>query len=722
MSFFKSKYFFDSSIALLKNKWLPFVLGLPLFFCLHHYEGIICDARLYLLQVINRWYPERFINDPPFMFGNQDSYGIFSVIYGFIVQHFHIDTGTFYFTFLGYSLWLLAASYFLYQFARKFNLRLWFLPLFWGFLFYSGDEMPNVLVYFFHYIEYFNCSRLFSIAVAILGIGFIIADKKITSIICFLLGTLIHPITAGWCLPLWLFCYYPKTRIPVAVVSALLPLTFLFHTGVFDIYPVDWGNCTRNHDVSHQMLYREIVAVLFFGLVVPRFTSNKKMLDFSKAVFWVLLIGFYWTVTGGVGKHIFIYQVQTWRVEWIFFILAFPVFVYLFIQSRFIHGVPVNTRHVALWLFGYGIFMPNSSVCIVVIALSLLFIPPKKLNVNIVLGFLALLCIFSAGLQELIKISLTGVVRVNMSVSDMYKETQNLLFLEFLIIIALIIRWLVKRQYRYILPIILLAFYIVFPQYQLIPILSICLLLYLDGHIKLWMLIFVLLLSTADIVFINTMRESSVFGFFQKTSIVSLQYLIPIFFSLFAYFIVRKLSKKISTLPLIACSIFLIISAIDSYDQRPSIRKENERNLEQFKRVTIFPQIKDRGKIFFHVHGEYISQPRFQFLTGAYFCETTHMGEPLFKGQYLESRKRDNYLFFKEYRNFRSGERQYEEFTKKELVKKDTLIDRVLFLCSIGEITHLVSNYRLVELKKQDSYKMNELETIYLYGCPNAKD
>ena len=110
MDFFKSKLF-DSSIALLKNKWLPFVLGLPLFFCLHHYEGIICDARLYLLQVINRWYPERFINDPPFMFGNQDSYGIFSVIYGFIVQHFHIDTGTFYFTFLGYLLLLFAEHY-----------------------------------------------------------------------------------------------------------------------------------------------------------------------------------------------------------------------------------------------------------------------------------------------------------------------------------------------------------------------------------------------------------------------------------------------------------------------------------------------------------------------------------------------------------------------------------------------------------------------------------
>ena len=115
---------------LLKCWWLPIVLGLPLFFCLHHYEGIIGDARLYLLQVMHSWQPERFVDDPPFMFGNQDSYGLFTFFYSAVVKYFPIDSGTLVFTFLGQLMWFVSAYYFIMQFVKKYGLRLWFLPVF----------------------------------------------------------------------------------------------------------------------------------------------------------------------------------------------------------------------------------------------------------------------------------------------------------------------------------------------------------------------------------------------------------------------------------------------------------------------------------------------------------------------------------------------------------------------------------------------------------------
>ncbi|MBR6124549.1 hypothetical protein IKQ19_13305, partial [Candidatus Saccharibacteria bacterium] len=114
--------------------------------------------------------------------------------------------------------------------------------------------------------------------------------------------------------------------------------------------------------------------------------------------------------------------------------------------------------------------------------------------------------------------------------------------------------------------------------------------------------------------------------------------------------------------------------------------------------------------------------PRLQFLSGSYFCETSQIGEPLFEKQFIEGRKRDNYIFFKEQRNYIASRGEYERFTRKQLAYKDTLLDRVNFLCSVNEITHFVSNLRLSELALQDSYKMSENEIFYLYGCPNAQN
>ena len=729
MRLFKSKYFFDCSIALLKNKWLPFVLGLPLFFCLHHYNGIVGDARLYLLQVIHKWQPERFVNDPPFMFGNQDSYSVFSSFYSFVLKLFPISEVSFFFTLIGQSFLFFAFFYFIRQFSRKMQIHLWFCPLLFCFIFYSGYNMPNDHIFFWSFIERFNASRLLSLAIAVWGLGFLLQNRKYISLTLFLFGTVVHPITAGWCLPLWLFLYYPKTRVPVTIFALFFPLTYLLHKGPFDIYPNDWGNCTHDHPVTYLMLWREAVAVFFLGFIVPRFTRNENLLKFSKATFGVMLIGFYWSATGGVAKHIFIYQVQTWRVEWLLFVLAMPILFYLiYEQIQLFHHKKVHclsSHHIALVLVGFTMLMPAPCSGSLFIAIALLIAPVKKWNLNLSMLVLSSLCLISASLQELIKNLLWGTIEIKLfNVTDLFRSVNNLLFLQLLLILGIVIKIVyekvVKRDDSILLWIIaiLLLIYIWFPQFQLLPILLLCFALYCNKRINLNLFIPILLLCLWDCLFNTEMRETNVLIGFPRMILNFVDYVLLLIVGIIVCFLDVSKTTRLVTLVVLIC--ILTMCAYIGYDKRDSALKRAESNLNRFRDYTIFPQIKERDKMFYYVQGDYVDDSRVQFLTGSYFGETTPIGEPLFQKQFEEERKRLNYIFFKEQRNFIARRGDWRQFVKDSLSQKNILLDRVSFLCSINEITHLVSNLRLKELEKQDSYKMNENETIYLYGCSNA--
>lgn len=719
------------SVTLLKNKLLPFVLGLPLFFCLHHYAGIVFDARLYLLQVVHNIHPERFLNDPPFMFGNQDSYGLFSLFYGAILKAFPIDKSAFILTFLGQGLWILACFFLFYQFTKRMGFRLWYSPLILLFIIYSGKDMPNDHVFFWAFVEQFNVSRFFSLTIAILGLGLLIANRKQTSLAFFLFGTAIHPLTAGWCLPLWLFFYYPKTRIPIAIISMLFPITFLLHKGPFDVYPVDWGNCTHDHPITFVMLWREAVACFFFGVFIPKFTNNKKLLTFAKAVFGVLLAGFYWSATGGIAKHILIYQVQTWRVEWLFFVLAFPFFAYIVYEQiqLFRHGKTVcfTTSHASLLMMGYAIFTPAPQNIAFIGAVCLLFIRTRQWNLRSSLLSVSFLCIISAGIHELIKISLAGLIKFSLiNFQDLFEETNNLLHLQNLLIIGIVVFCTyhiafhkTSRRKMWFIPLFLLI-YLICPQFQLLPVAVTFLFFYREKTINVKFLIPLLLLCLLDSFFNTDFRPSKILAGFLGKGKDSLIYVIPVLSWISLFFLnISKISRR---LIILSSVLVLSIIAVIGYDERTSSVKLSEYRLNFFKDETIFPNIQNRGKMFYYVLGDYTDESRTQFLTGSYFSETTPIGEALFQGQFEEERKRLNYIFFKEQRGFIAKRNQWRQFVKDSLSHKSLLFDRVNYLCSIDEITHFVSNLRFQGLDKQDSYKMSDYETIYLYGCPNAKN
>lgn len=78
---------------LLKKKWFVYIAGLAFFFVLFRYYGYYEDAGRYLLQAIHFLHPERFVNDVPFMFGNQDSFTVFSPLLVIFFKIFGVNYG-----------------------------------------------------------------------------------------------------------------------------------------------------------------------------------------------------------------------------------------------------------------------------------------------------------------------------------------------------------------------------------------------------------------------------------------------------------------------------------------------------------------------------------------------------------------------------------------------------------------------------------------------------
>ena len=170
--------------------------------------------------------------------------------------------------------------------------------------------------------------------------------------------------------------------------------------------------------------------------------------------------------------------------------------------------------------------------------------------------------------------------------------------------------------------------------------------------------------------------------------------------------------------PMILLLLILGGYAYGHWDGRFGQRIREESKLQTYLNKTIFPQEKDRGRILFFVKGLLVAEPRLQFLSGAYLCETVHVGELFFEGQYKESMKRENYLFYKELIGIAHDGPAYEGFISEKMLSRDTLIDRTYFSCEKREIKNLVTSESELPFIKKDSVLYDGAQWVFLYGCP----
>ena len=297
------------------------VISILFFFCVNHFDGFRQDGILYALQCMNRLEPGRFLNDPAFMFGNQDAFSVFSLIYSVFLKCLPIDLGTFTFCFLIQTFVAASACWMLFRWCAKSHLMhlSLLMTLLFLTLFSYGEERTELFVSI-KTLEAFPVARSLAVGFGFLGFAFLF-DKKKISLLLFLIGSWIHPLTVGWCLPFWGFFWFPKMRMPVVALSLFIPLTILVGREPFAPFPKDWLDLSFDTDHLSDVVSNLFLYVLFFAVSLKQ-KLGKKWKRTVSSFLPVLCVAVYWLVVSVVLRHIFLFQVQTFRIEWICHVFA----------------------------------------------------------------------------------------------------------------------------------------------------------------------------------------------------------------------------------------------------------------------------------------------------------------------------------------------------------------------------------------------------------------
>jgi len=706
-------------IDFLKKPWVIFAIALPYFFCMNNYMGIRIDGVLYTLQVIHRWFPERFVGDPPFMFGNQDSFTIFSPVYGFLMSHLSVDVAALVITFIIQLVFAVAMIQFIRSFARKFDFEHWTLPLVIAFftIYISGSD--RTFIFFSRLVEPYPVPRSLAVAFGIMGLAAIFSKNKWITPVLALIGSAFHPLMAGWVLPVWMFYHFPKTRIPIVVMSALFPLAGYIGVEPFEGYPDDWYykplKCGPWGE-KKEYISRFAVYIAFFGLLISKYNLNKYVRNFTMSIFITAAIAFYWYLWTGINNFILLYQFQVWRMEWLCIVASFVLFACVLydVVSNFRETHSFTTRNLSIILIGLTLFSdvhaPEGLVAAIILLLR------KNENVTkkhfLMLGFMyAVLNLLMAAYCYMLVMGASIPYIVNFPLGNSLYNRYTVT----IAIISLVYGVLVLRKKEFLRAVLFLL-YLVFPQFLLLPIIALAFPL-----LKRWQMVAAIMLIVVDGIWGFPMRTTSI----TLTSLERMQFLWATLFA-FVFVIAWAIKSKyvlIAKILLFLPILFAVPYAVTHWDSRQEKQIIEESNIDQFKRQMIFPQVKDRGKMFFYVNGHLSNHSRLQFLGGNYADYESTVGEIFSKNHFNVAGNRCKIILYKNTeRTFESVSSRctmVNSFFSDSLSNPDILIDRTKYLCSLDEISHLVSDFENLPFVKQDSLRMKVLDkNVYLYECP----
>ena len=704
-------------IDFLKKPWVIFAIDLPYFFCMNNYLGIRIDGVLYTLQVIHRWFPERFVGDPPFMFGNQDSFTIFSPVYGFLMSHLSVDVAALVITFIIQIVFAVAMILFIRAFAKKFGFEHWTLPLVIAFftIYISGSD--RTFIFFSRLVEPYPVPRSLAVAFGIMGLATIFSKNKWITPVLALVGSAFHPLMAGWVLPVWMFYHFPKTRIPIVVMSALLPLAGYIGVEPFAGYPDDWYYKPLTYGPNAGFVFRFLMYIAFFIIFIKWYAKGTFERQFCFSVLLLTAIAAYWYLWTGINNFILLYQFQVWRMEWLCIVVSFVLLAYIFydVVSGYRETRRFTTRDLAVILIGLTLFSdvhaPEGLVAAIILLLK------KNENVTkkhfLMLGFMyAVLNLLMAAYCYMLVMGASIPYFLHFSLA-------NSLYNHYTITTAVIclICGVLQLRKKDFFRAILFLLYLVFPQFLLLPIVALAIPL-----LKRWQVVAAIVLIIIDGVWGFPMRTTNI----SLTLLEKSQFLWAVLFV--SVFVIAWFAKVkyglVAKILLFLPVLFAVPYAMTHWDHRQEKQKIEESNLDQFKSQMAFPQVKERGKMFYYVNGYMNGDSRLQFLGGNYADTKTTVGEIFNKGHHQLAVNRLNKLIYRNGNkpNFKGvyerGQIMYG-FFDDSLSVSSILIDRTKYLCSLGEISHLVSDFEDLPFVKQDSLLMNVLDkNVYLYECP----
>jgi hypothetical protein len=698
-----------SLLSILRNKYLPFLFALPLFLSVYWYRGIVMDAILYVTQYAYSIDPSRFLGDSAFDFGNQGSLGFFSPIFGVFLERFGVSTGSFIYTLLMQLIWIVAFVFFVNGLLRLNRQRLWTLPVVILLACVFANGAPFSHVSWFHYLASYACSRSLSIALGLGGMVLLFNQRRYLSLILILVGTAVHPLTAGWCLPLWVFFLFPKMKIPIVVFAVLFPFSFLFHVGVFDTYPTDW--LARPLSILGYERLSIYVFLFVFFLLQIKLSRIKQIRNMSVSMCALIAIAFYWELWAGLGEHILLYQVQPWRALWLPSLVAAPLGICLVKDSfrGYLKKRIVSTRDLGVVLLVLSFFVSIHLFSILFASVMLLMLKGRILSLKGVAVAYGAIIFGGYLVQQYLTWYLQGFPSFG-SVHFMllYHIRDSFFVYQFVFTVVLIVLFLKKRFFLSAL----LLFSIFFARFMLLPTLPLFMVLFpKEKKAQYWggISVIILLIALDGAIDAELRNRFLTQGFARGLSTAC----IMAAFLFVSIYLSKKFSYKAITVCLLMCGVYALVG----YSCHATSILKREKQLDLYLHSTIFPQIGERGRVLFYVSGDYLTNPRLQFMTGSYFNEVARVGAIFYKGHYRNSLERSHLLYWKKRVPESSAYFEYATISAK-LAEADTLIDRVNFLCETREIHHLVTDKGQLPFAKEDSAMVCGSQKVYLYACP----
>ena len=698
------------------KNWLIFFVGLAFFFTVNHYRGIVIDGPLYLLQVIHSWYPERFVNDVSFAYGNQDSFSLFSPLYGLFIKCFGVAFGSLLTCFLFQFIWGFSFLFLIKIFAEKYLQKWMALPLSLFCMGIYAYGMPNAETDFLMLVEGCAISRLGSVSLGVLGLAFLANQNKKSSLIFFVLGSLMHPLMAGWGFPLWFLVYYPKTRLTIVTASLLLPLTMFFDKVPFAQYPDGWLVKPLYFRPSFDDFFRFLCYGLIFGGLVKKSIQDTFFCRLSVSLSIVLAIAFYWWCWGGFGEHIFLYQVQTFRVEWICQVLALPTLTILCYNVYRTKHVEKNwnTHDLSLLCFLVAVLLPVQLIEIVILGFILLVRKEKKLPLYTCPVSVLLVTLDALLRRTYFNLYMEGM-RLPMwkSYGEAARVCDSVLLLA--IVIALVAGIYLATKKRYALSMLFFVF-CTFPAMLLLPL--VLSLVWLKPSLKKWQSGILLFFALLEGVSSATGRTCLIPlpSPFYFVLILWVAFLLCVFAGCVC---LKKIpNSMMKYIPLFLMGVVCIVLAVFRWDLRPEEMKLSEKQMDEFVASPLFPQASNQGKILYAIGGFNAALPRLQFLNGGYFDENSLVGGMFIEKQYREGNARRNKLYYKKEQDDITDDALYRIFVNDVMMKRDSLMDRVYFLCENDDVDFLVSDMENLPLKLENLRYLKEVKkNVFLYSC-----
>lgn len=219
------------SVALLIG-WFYWLVRYP-------YSGIEQDAIVYALLVARHLDPSAFANELYFIYGSQDSFSLFTPIYGWMVSQLGLDLAARSLVLVGGAAWV-AACLVLSMIALR---RHW-LGSFAFFVLVSSilNYSPNYDT--FQVYEHFATARSVAFPLAVLSLAAAVTSRSLWGLVCGVAATLLHPLLGIWTLLLWGSVKLPERLVVgglVVVFSAILSGPFWSPFGQLQLMDPEWA-------------------------------------------------------------------------------------------------------------------------------------------------------------------------------------------------------------------------------------------------------------------------------------------------------------------------------------------------------------------------------------------------------------------------------------------------------------------------------------------------